>query len=77
MGSLLQPGSDLPNRLPASLIDETPADCRRRALECRDLATSCCTDEAAGILRDLAVEFDQRAALLEKRRPAPIGSGRY
>jgi hypothetical protein len=77
MGSLFQPAGELPSHLAASLLEQSPADCRRRAVECRDLATSCCTDDAANILRELAAEFDQRALLLERRRPAPIGSGRY
>lgn len=49
----------------ASLLDESPAECRLRASQCRDLVDSCCTAEAAAILRDRAAELEARATNLE------------
>lgn len=77
MGSLFQHRERLPKHIAASLLEETTGDCRRRAAECRELAKSCCTEEAAEILSDLAVQYEERATWLGERRSTPIGSGRY
>jgi hypothetical protein len=74
--SLLQPDA-LSNRQKPSVFSHDSRECRRRAQQCRELAKSCLTGEAASVLKEIATDLDHQADHLETKGRNPVGSGRY
>ena len=57
------------------MADEDPRYLREQAARCRQLAASSLDDKAARVLRDLALEYEERARLAapEPRPEPPLG----
>jgi hypothetical protein len=66
MGSLFQADGELTRFRTMSCLGSDSDDFRRRATECRELASTCLTAEAECILAELADELDREAAYLER-----------
>ncbi len=64
-----KPDHDICRR--ASVNEDDPASLRALAEQCRRLARGASTEDVAGSLREIAGQYEEKAARLEAARPAP------
>lgn len=75
MGSLFKDDGQLGRHRTLSMLEREPQNFRQRAVQCRELAETCLTEDAERILNDLAADLDREAFRLEEASCRQVAGG--